>query len=298
METSQFCKSCQVLADKTDGVPEYGTIGDRAAVGIFEYVDPKGRKPVSYTKIMKKHNLTREQVLSEAEKYHITIDPEHFVIPINSKRGRPSTKTSESKEPKGAKGRPKKNKKTIEIEGEKEEEDLFATLVEDNTEEVVEEIFHISEEEEEEEKKATEKAEKEAKKAAEKAEKEAKKAAEKAEKEAKKAAEKAEKEAKKAAEKEAKEKAEKEAKEKEAKEKAAKKKKEDVVVILTYENKKYLKSKSSGIVYDYLELTRNKNQKILGIWNEKTGKIDFKKEEEEEEEEEEESEEESEEEED
>lgn len=108
METSQFCKSCQVLADKTDGVPEYGTIGDRAAVGIFEYVDPKGRKPVSYTKIMKKHNLTREQVLSEAEKYHITIDPEHFVIPINSKRGRPSTKTSESKEPKGAKGRPKK----------------------------------------------------------------------------------------------------------------------------------------------------------------------------------------------
>ena len=238
---NSFCKGCQVLADKNDGVPEYGTIQQRQAVDVFEYTDPKGRKPVSYTKVMKKYKVSEEQVLAEAGKFGMEINAEHFVAPeADSKRGRPKVAAEKVSEPKGPKGRPKKSKKVLEIAGE-EHEDLFAAMVanaqeaessDDESEMVSKKKPSEEEKAEKAAKLASEKAEKEAKLAAEKAEKEAKLAAEKAEKEAKKAAEKAEKDAKLAAEKEQKavklaaEKAEKEAKkaaleaEKEAKKKA------------------------------------------------------------------------------
>jgi len=323
--SSEYCKSCVSLMQKTGSeVPEYGTIGMRKAVGIFEYVDPKGRKPVSYTKIMKKYNLTKEQVVEEGKKMNMEINEEHFVVAEEPKRGRPS-KEKEEKE-KGTRGRPKKSKKVVEIDNECE--DLFASLVananevEDvkSEEEVVIKKNDVSEEEKE-AKKAAEKAEKEAKKAAEKAEQEAKKAAEKAEKEAKLAAEKAEKEAKKAAEKaekEAKKKAEEEEKaakklaaeqakaEKEAakaskaaakaEKTAAKASKEaakpsateeeeepDVVKKIEFEGKKYLKSKKTGIIYDYNEYTKNGEQVVVGKWNDSSNKIEFSASEEEEE---------------
>ena len=316
---NMFCKSCQSSADKNGGVPEYGTIEQRQAVGIFEYVDPKGRKPTAYVKIMKKYKLTEEQVLEEAGKMNITIDANHFVEQAKeTKRGRPKAEKA-PKEPKGAKGRPKKTKKVLEIEG--EEEDLFASLVASANsveEEVVEEVVKPvkkGKSNEERIQKEQEKAEKEAKLAAEKAEKEAKLAAEKAEKAAKIAAEKAEKEAKIAAEKEAKAlkkqqeeeakalkkqqeeeaKAAKEAqrlKEKEEKEaaKAAKTKKPvattpevveeeeqqpDVVKKIEIEGKKYLKSKNTGIIYDYKEYIQNGEQVVVGKWNETKNKIDF-----------------------
>ena len=226
---NSFCKQCQVLADKgVDGIPEYGTIQQRMASGIFEYVDPKGRKPVSYTKVMKKYKLTQEQVQEEASKLNLVVDEGHFIAPeADAKRGRPSSqKEKVPKEEKQAKGRPKKAKKVIQIEG--EDDDLFATLVADANNAVEEPeskiqkktVIKKSDEEKEAERlaKEAEKQEKEVKRLAEKAEKEAKLAAEKQEKEAKLAAAKAEKEAKLAAEKAEKEaklaalKAEKEAK--------------------------------------------------------------------------------------
>jgi hypothetical protein len=75
---SQFCKGCAKQMQKTGAeVPEYGTIQQRMAVGIFEFVDPKGRKPVAYTKIMKKLKISEEQVLEEAGKLNINI-----VVPL------------------------------------------------------------------------------------------------------------------------------------------------------------------------------------------------------------------------
>ena len=345
---SHFCKGCASQMQKTGAeVPEYGTIQQRMASGILDYVDPKGRKPIAYTKIMKKYKLTQEMVLEEAGKLNININSQHFVAPEESvKRGRPSTQ----KEPKskGAKGRPKKSKKVIEIDG--DEEDLFASLVktanmdeeiqdtpieaevapkkkagktdeEKETERLAKEAEKKAKEEqrlkekaEKEAKLAAEKAEKEAKLAAEKAEKEAKLAAEKAEKEAKLAAEKAEKEAKKEAErlaKEAKKKADEDEKaaKKAAAEEAkkakdeAKKAKEtkktskpakkavveddeepDVVKKIEFEGKKYLKSKKTGIVYDYDEYTKNGEQVVIGKWNETTNKLELNSAEEEEEE--------------
>ena len=317
-----FCKSCSTTLQKTGAeIPEYGTIQMRQAVGIFEYVDPKGRKPIAYTKIMKKYNLTEDQVVVEGCKLNITVNPQHFVVAEESvKRGRPSSlkepkeKEPKEKEPKekGAKGRPKKSNKVLEIEG--DGEDLFASLIAQANEEQEVEMEPVapkkkagkSDEEKEAERLAKDQAkheEKEAKRlAAEKAkaDKEAKLAAAKAEKEAKLAAEKAEKEAKKKAEEEAKAakkaalKAEKEAAKKPPKASAKKAVVEDqddepdVVKKIEFEGKKYLKSKKTGIIYDYTEYTNNGEQVVVGKWNEASNKIEFNQVEDEEEEEEEE----------
>lgn len=301
-----FCKSCQALADKNEGTPEYGVIQSRLATGIFEYVDPKGRKPVAYTKVMKKYKLNSEQVLEEAGKFNIIIDSNHFIVPEeDAKRGRPKAAEKAPKEPKGAKGRPKKTKKVLQIEG--DEEDLFAALVADANEEDEEmELAPKKKSKSEEEKEAervakeAEKAEKEAKRIAEKEEREAKLAAEKAEKEGlakqKKEAERIARELKKAEEEAAKkakeeqrlkDKAEKEAKlasEKESKSKKSSKKalsdeedsEPEKVKKITVEGKKYLKSEKTGIIYDYTEYVKNQEQIVVGQWNETTNKIDFK----------------------
>jgi hypothetical protein len=319
-KNGDFCKQCQVLADKTEGVPEYGTIQMRKAVGIFEYTDPKGRKPVAYTKVMKKYKIDQEKALEEAGKFNIIIDSNHFVVPeADSKRGRPSSQKEKApKEPKGSKGRPKKAKKVLQIEG--DDDDLFASLVADANSNSGDEAVIApkkkgkSDEEKEAERlqKEAEKAEKEAIRLKEKADKEAKLALEKAEKEAKLALEKAEREAKKESERlereqkkialelAKKEKEEKLAAEKAAKEAAKTKKpaaapkaaepeveeEPDVVKKIEFEGKKYLKSKKSGIIYDYQEYVKNGEQVMVGKWNESKNKIDFANSGEEEEEEE------------
>lgn len=300
-----FCKQCQMNADKNGGVPEYGTIQMRNAVGIFEYVDPKGRKPVAYTKIMKKYKVDQAAVIEEAVKFGMNIDAEHFFAPVDASKGRP--KKEKVVKEKGSKGRPKKAKKVLQIEG--DDDDLFASLVADanaTTSSAVPATKKRGKSDEEkaaeEAKKAAEKAEKEAKRLAEKAEKAEKAAlaqAEKVARELRKAKEEEEKAAKKAAlelakaEKEAKLAAEKAAKEAKKKPAAAVKEPEpvedeepDVVKKIEFEGKKYLKSKKTGVIYDYNEYVKNGEQVVVGKWNDSSNKIDFNKTSDEEEEEE------------
>ena len=304
-KSGDYCKQCSASAEKNSGMPEYGTIEQRRASDIYSYVDPKGRKPISYTKIMKKLNISEEEVKAEAEKLGISIDAGHFVVP-ETKRGRPAQEKA-PKEPKGAKGRPKKAKKVLEIGG--EEDDLFASLVaaafppldpplekvepkiesvEQNVApEVVTEVAEVVEKVATEvapEKKVSKKAESEAKKL-EKEAKKLEKETQKAEKEAKKL----EKEAKKKAELEAKEakKAELEAKKAEKESKKAEKKpvaaaavktdeeEQEIVKKIEVDGKKYLKSKSTGIIYDYNEYVTSGDQVVVGKWNETTNKIEF-----------------------
>jgi hypothetical protein len=392
VDGAKFCKQCQISADKNDGIPEYGTIEQRQAVDMFEYIDPKGRKQVHYTKVMKKLKLTQEQVLEEAGKFNININIKHFEEEEKEtiKRGRPKSEKA-PKEPKGAKGRPKKGKKVIQIEG--DDDDLFATLVADANNNSIEEVVvetvapivagekkskgsskdkeaekqakeaekqakALAKEAEKQEKEAKLEYEKEAKLEAEKKAKEAKKLEEAKAKEAEKQAKEAEKQAKLEAEKQAKEakkleeakakeaekqakeaekqakeakkleeaqaKLEKEAKlaadklakeaekqakeaekqakeaEKQAKLEAEKKAKEaekstkkptkeakkpaaaaadddepDVVKKIEFEGKKYLKSKKSGVIYDYVEYTKNGEQVVIGKWNDSKNKIEF-----------------------
>lgn len=281
-DADSFCKSCTQLANKReDGVPEYGTISQRLAIDVFSYVDPKGRKPIAYTKVMKKYKITNEQVLEEATKFGININTTHFVEPEKTKRGRPASEPKEPKEPKGSKGRPKKITKVVQIQD--DDDDLFASLVASADEsDEVDKADKV-------EKLAADKVEKADKLAAEKAEKADKLAAEKAEKLAEKLAkaeqDKAEKEAKLAeklakaeqakAEKEAKlakaqqDKAEKEA----APKKQTKKVEEEPEQEETYKKCgevngiKYIRSQQTGIVYDFNKYTESEELYPVGKWN-------------------------------
>jgi hypothetical protein len=81
---------------------------------------------------MKKLKITEEQVREEAAKHNMTLDPRHFVEVLSNavkKSGRPAKEPKEAlaEQKLKAKGRPKKSKKVLELEG--EEEDLFASLV-------------------------------------------------------------------------------------------------------------------------------------------------------------------------
>jgi len=132
-ESGAYCASCDKQALKNEhGLPDYGSIQTRSSKYLKdeEFVDPSGKKPVAYTKVMKKFKVTEEQVREEAAKHNMTIDPRHFVEVVK-KSGRPASKvlSEAKKEPKElkAKGRPKKSKKVLELAG--EEEDLFASLV-------------------------------------------------------------------------------------------------------------------------------------------------------------------------
>ena len=325
-KNGDYCKQCQVLADKSEGIPEYGTIQQRIAADVFAYVDPKGRKPVAYTKVMKKYKISKEQVLLEGERLNINIIKEHFEVPeADIKRGRPALADGKKKEKesKGAKGRPKKMQKVLQING---DDDLFASLVADaNSEEeiapinkrVKKSVEEKSDEEKESErvlKKAEEEQTKKAKEEQTKKEKEALAQQKLAEKEAlaqQKLAEKealaqqkialaqqklAEKEAlaqQKLAEKEALAKqklAEKEAADQTKKNKTKKaaeckvaaaavttqeEDEPDVVKKIEFEGKKYLKSKKTGIIYDYAEYTKNGEQIVVGKWNDAKNNIDF-----------------------
>jgi hypothetical protein len=293
-ENTDYCKGCASAMQKT-GVetPEYGTIQDRMAVDIFEYVDPKGRKPTAYTKVMKKYKINEEQVLTEARKIGIVINPNHFKVSEETKRGRP--KIEKAPKEKGAKGRPKKTKNVVEVEG--DDDDLFATLLADvddekdadtDTNDEVEESKKEAERLDNETKKKALEEEKAAKKKALEEEKAAKKKALEEEKVAKKKALEEEKVAKKKALEEEKAAKKKALEEEKAAKKTTDKKKEnkekeqevdeeepDVVKKIEFEGKKYLKSKKTGIIYDYNVYVKENDQLVVGKWNETTNKIDF-----------------------
>jgi len=284
-------------------VPEYGTIQQRMAVGISEYVDPKGRKPTAYFKIMKKYKLTEEQVQEEASKVNVVISPEHFVVPDDTKRGRPKVEKEEKE--KGAKGRPKKTKKVLQIEG--DDDDLFAALVAEANESDDESVLPKKKAQKSDEDKESDRLAKEVEKAHAQQEKEVKRLAEKEARDAKLAQEKSDRDEKKKAEEDtraakkkaeedtraAKKKAEEDAKEakklalEQAKsDKDSKKKKvvvaepestqeADVVKKIEYEGKKYLKSKNTGVIYDYIAYTKQEEQIVVGQWSDSQNKIIF-----------------------
>jgi len=246
----EYCKSCQTSADANNGIPEYGTIEQRQAVDIFEYVTPKGRKPLAFANIMKKYGVTREQVLEEAGKQNIEIDERHFEEPVKeTKKGRPKAEVAEKK----SQGRPKKEKKVVEIAG--EEEDLFAALVSSANSDDEEEA---SSNEEEISAKEQEKA---AAKAAKELAKEQEKAAAKAAKELAKEQEKAAaKEQEKAAAKEQEKVSAKPAKEQEPAEEETYKKK-------TIDEVAYIMSKQTNILYEYETYKNTQELVVVGRWN-------------------------------
>ena len=125
-----YCSKCSKQAAANEhGLPDYGNIQDRVSKYNKNelFVDPSGKSPIAFVKIMKKLKLSEEDVRMECERMGITIDPRHFEVTAK-KSGRPKQVKPEKEEKEAKpKGRPKKSKKVLELAG--EEEDLFASLV-------------------------------------------------------------------------------------------------------------------------------------------------------------------------
>ena len=237
----KYCKMCENQASKhSHGKPTYGTIKDRLEVGIMDFVDPSGKKPEMYMKVLAKQSIAINDAIEEAKKQNMTINEIHFeeegvVMP--------------QKVVEKSKGRPKKGKKLLEIGNEEGEEDLLNTLLVAAKEKAVPEAEKKKKDEEKEAKEAEKK-----KKDEEKEAKEAERKKKDEEKEAKEAAELKKKEAEK--------------KKKEPEEKKKEAENEQTVKKFTYtDGNTYLKSKV-GIVY-------NLDQDEVGKWNTLTKTIDF-----------------------
>jgi len=124
-ESSLFCKTCTTSANKNnDKIHEYGTIQERMEQSIESYVDPLGRTPTHYLKVLKKIKISMETVIAETSSYNITINPFHLTPPQHEH----NTKIGNPKSPKG---RPKKEEKLIEILDDTNTNniDLFKNLV-------------------------------------------------------------------------------------------------------------------------------------------------------------------------
>ena len=258
----KYCKMCENQASKHGhGKPTYGTIQDRLEVGIMDFVDPSGKKPEMYMKVLKKQNITIDEAVDEAKKQKITINSIHF---------EEESEVVSEKVVEKSKGRPKKGKKLLEIGNEEGDEDLLNTLLVAAKEKEAPEAEKKKKEAERKKKEE----EKEAKEA-EKKKKEAERKQKEEEKEAKEAEKKKEKEAERKKKEEEKEKKEQEKKKKE--QEAEKKKKEpeeeasgEVAKVkrFTYtDGLVYLKSET-GIVY-------NSDHDEVGKWNNLTKSIEF-----------------------
>jgi hypothetical protein len=267
---NRFCNGCEKEGKNNGtGIPDNGCVEDRLKVGLMEFKDPKGRSPKVYSKIMKKLNLSEEEVRREAGNNNYIIDNIHF-----EKKNKKENKEKEGVESTGKKGRPKKEKKEVEVV-----KDIFAELVEDtisNVEVAVEKVEVAVEKVEVVEEKVevvVKKAKKEKKvefteeidEKNKEEEKKAKKANKKLLEEAKAKALKEEEEAK--ALKKKKEEEEAKAKLLEEEEKAKEEKPQKVTVTrFEFEGKKYLKS-SENILYD----PETKDE--MGIWCEESKSI-------------------------
>ena len=134
----EYCVSCIKLMEKNGGSLPYGSVDDRLKCGILDYIDPKGKKTIPFANVMKKLNISKEEVIKEAEKLGWTIPECHFEEK-KGKRGRPKKDTSAddtgsecSEGEKKKRGRPKKSKEVVSNNA---GEELIASLLEqENTE--------------------------------------------------------------------------------------------------------------------------------------------------------------------
>jgi hypothetical protein len=112
LNTGNYCKNCQKESDKS-GQPSCGTIEARLSSDLLEYTDPKGRKPIAYLKVLEKQKISVDTVKEFIMRENIEVEAIHFEC-NEQKRGRPKSKIAKQVEA-----------ATV--------EDLFATLVNDDT---------------------------------------------------------------------------------------------------------------------------------------------------------------------
>jgi len=245
----KYCKTCENQSKKNDhGKPTYGTIIDRLKCDIYDYVAPNGERPISYASVMSKQKLSKECVLEESKRCGQKIDERHFdsnegVVPEKRSRGRPKTNVNNDCDKsvvKGRRGRPKKDSKVLELSG---GDDLFSALVsEQDAEQVLfSDVETVAKSDVETVVETV-------------AEMDAKSDVETV----------AELDVETVAEMDAELDTVNEEEEEEEEEEET-----DVVIRVEIDNKKYLKSKKSGVIYDA------SSHEEIGVWNEKTQVIDY-----------------------
>jgi len=85
---NSLCKTCDKQAEENpNGSPPLGYIMDRVNRGE-DWADPKGRRPVPYTKVMKAKKFTLEEVMAEVSNNNLNIDLTIFDDTDTEKRGR------------------------------------------------------------------------------------------------------------------------------------------------------------------------------------------------------------------
>ena len=235
----KYCKTCENQSKKNGHCkPTYGTIKDRLKCDIYDYVAPNGERPISYVSVMSKLNLSKECVLEESKRCGQKIDERHFdinegVVPEKRSRGRPKSNVntdSNKSSVKGRRGRPKKDSKVLELSG---GDDLLSALVSNSVAETVSDLVDVEA--------VCSDAEIVVDSVAESV-----------------AVQDAETDAKSDAELDTINEGE-EVEEEET----------DVVIRVEIDNKKYLKSKKSGVIYDA------SSHEEIGVWNEKKQIIDY-----------------------
>ena len=83
-----LCQTCEKQAVKNPtGSPPLGYISDRVERGE-DWADPKGRRPVPYTKVMNAKKFTQEEVMAEVSNNNMNIDMTIFDDTDTEKRGR------------------------------------------------------------------------------------------------------------------------------------------------------------------------------------------------------------------
>ena len=127
-KSGDFCKTCQKQADSNaNGAPDYGSTMMREAAGLDEYRDPKGKRSVAYTSVMKRLGITREAAEAAAAKLGQTI-PEVCFQERVVVRARAKSAATDSDGESPAKPKKRRAKKPLQVvEG--GANDLIATLV-------------------------------------------------------------------------------------------------------------------------------------------------------------------------
>jgi hypothetical protein len=259
----ELCKACE----KNNVL---GTMKERMAVGIMEFKDNKGKSPTPYMKVLNKLKITKEEAEKEADNKKVTINSIHWTEEEVKEVKKKVTKKVVKKEVVNEVAKEDVKEVVNEVVNEVAKED-----VKENVNEVVkEDVKEVVKEDVKAEKKKTEKKKKEKKEGEEESATSSKKGRPKKEKEEKPKGEKG--------------RPKKEKKETEiaspmddlfanlvAKEEEPPQ--VDVVNKIEFQGITYLKSKTTGVIY-------NMEQDQVGKWNENTSTIDFEEGEEEEEE--------------
>lgn len=101
-ESSELCKTCVKMC--------CGTVSDRLAVGLMEYKDSKGRKPVAYMTLLNRMKKSDEEVDAFVKSLEFEIPEEHLIKEVKE-----TSQVKEVKETKkgGGRGRPKKGASVV-----------------------------------------------------------------------------------------------------------------------------------------------------------------------------------------